>query len=114
MLLITTNDNTGRGWVWNRSTTSGNPSGIHLVEVDRNGEQSGTPHGVNQSESASSGHNLTSAGNPSGTNLSNGLPMLGNPNSAKQPNTAKKGYNQTPTAIVMNKNVPTVHLQIRI
>ena len=36
-----------------------------------------------QSECAPSGNNLSSADNPSGMNLSNVLPMLGNPTSKK-------------------------------
>ena len=42
---------------------------MHLVKVDGNQAQSGTPHGMSQSESALSGNNLTSAGNPSGMHL---------------------------------------------
>ena len=42
---------------------------------------------MSHSERAPSGNNLTSAGNPSGMNLSNGLPMLGNPTSANQTET---------------------------
>ena len=50
-----------------------------------------------QYERARSGNNLTSAGNPLGMNLSNGSPMLENPNSTKQTETAKKGHNKTPS-----------------
>ena len=31
-----TYNNTAQVWLWNCSTTSGDPSGIHLVETDRN------------------------------------------------------------------------------
>ena len=58
---------------------------MQLVEVDGNRAQSGTPHGMSQSESAPSGNKLTSAGNPLGANLSNGSPILGNLTSTKQP-----------------------------
>ena len=57
---------------------------MDLDEVGGNRSQSGTPHGMSHSESESSGNNLTMAGNPTGMNLSNGLPMLGNPSSANQ------------------------------
>ena len=83
--------------MWNRPTTLGNPPEIHLVVLDGNQAQSSTPHGMTQSERAPSGNNLTSAGNHSGMNLSNGSPMLGNPTSTKKPKTAKKGHNQTTT-----------------
>ena len=36
LLLTITNNNTAQGRLWNCSSTSGNPSGIHLVDVDRN------------------------------------------------------------------------------
>ena len=36
LLLTTTHNNTVQGRLWNRSTSSGNPSGMHLVEVDGN------------------------------------------------------------------------------
>ena len=85
---------------------------LRCVEVDRNRAQKGTPHGMSQSERATSGNNLTSTGNCLKMNLSNSLPISGNHNSTKQTETAKKGHNPIPTAIVMNKNVPTVHLQI--
>ena len=39
-----TNNNTAQGRLWNHSTTSGNPLGIHLFEVDGNHPQIGTPH----------------------------------------------------------------------
>ena len=71
-------------------TTSGNPSGIHLVEVDRNRTQSNNHHGMSQSESEHSNNNLTSAGNPLGIKLLNGFPKLGNHTSTKQPETGKK------------------------
>ena len=73
-----TNNDTGGWWLWNCSTTSDNPSGMYLVELDGNQAQSSTTHGMSQSESAPSGNNLKSAGNPSGMNLSNGSPMMGN------------------------------------
>ena len=78
-----TNNNTSQGRSWNLRTTSGTPLGMELVEVCENRVQSGTPHGIRQSESEPSGNNFTSAGNPSGMNLSNGLPMPGNPTSKK-------------------------------
>ena len=93
MLLIATNNNTAQGLLWNRSTTSGNPLGIHLVVVDGNRAQSDTPHRMNQSERAPNSNNLTSVGIPLGMNLLNSSPMLGNPTSTKQPRIAKKGHN---------------------
>ena len=79
-----TNNNTSRGLSLNRRTTSGTPLGMDLVEVCRNRLQSGTPHVMSQSERTPSGNNLSSADNPSGMNLLNGLPMFGNPPSKKQ------------------------------
>ena len=90
MILTTTNINTAQGRLWNRSTTSGTPSVIHLVEVDGNRVQSGIPHGMNQSERAPSRNYLTLAGNPSGMNLLNGSPILGISTSTTQTETAKK------------------------
>ena len=94
LLLTTANNNKAHRCLWNHSTTSGNPSGMYLVEVDGNQAQNGTPHGMSQSECTHSG--LTSTGNPSGMNLSNGSPMLGDPTSTKKRNSKKKGHNQTP------------------
>ena len=75
---------TAQGWLRKCPTTSGTPLGMDLVEVGGNRAQSGTPHGMSQSESAPSGNNLTLAGNPSGINVSKGLPKLGNITSKKR------------------------------
>ena len=50
LLLTTANNNKAHRCLWNHSTTSGNPSGMYLVEVDGNQAQNGTPHGMSQSE----------------------------------------------------------------
>ena len=84
------NNNIAQGHLWNHSTTLGTPSGMHLIEVDRNQAHSGTPHGMSQSEHAPSGNNLTSVDNPSRVNLLNGLTVLGNPASTKQSTIAKE------------------------
>ena len=65
-------------------TNSGNPSRMHLVEVDENQSQSGTPREMSHFKRTPNGENLTSASNPLGMNLSNCLPMLENPTSTKQ------------------------------
>ena len=65
---------------------------MNLVEICGNRGQSGTPRGMSQSESESSGSNLTSAGNPSGMNLSNRLPMLGNTTSKKRPSMSRSKF----------------------
>ena len=83
LLLRTTNNNTAQGYLCNRSTTSRNPAGMHLVEVDGDRAQSSPPCRMNQSERVPSRKSLTLAGTPSGMNISNGLPMLGNPTSTK-------------------------------
>ena len=90
LILTTTNNNTAQGRLWNRSTTSGHLSGIHLIEIDKNRTQSGTPCRMKQYERAPIGNNLKLAGNPLGMSLSNSSPMLGNPTSTKQPETGQK------------------------
>ena len=82
-----TNNNTARGRSLSRPTTSDTPSGIDLHEVGGNRLQRGTPDGMTHSKRAPSKNNLTSAGSPFENNLSNGLPMLGNPTSANQTKT---------------------------
>ena len=81
-----------QGRLWNISTTIGNPSGMHLVEVDRKRAQSSSPHRMSQSESAPSGNNITLVGDPLGMNLSDGL-LLGNPTSTKQSKIGRGRYN---------------------
>ena len=71
----------------NFSTALGIPSGIDLDEVGGNRSQSGIPQGMNHSERANSGNNLTSIGSPFGNNLSNGFPILENPTSTNQTET---------------------------
>ena len=87
---LSTNNNIERGCSWNHPTGLGTPSGLDLDEVDGNRSQSGTPHGMIHSDFEPSGNNLTSVGKPSGMNLSNGLPMLGNPTSTNQTETDTK------------------------
>ena len=87
---------------------------MYLVVVDGNRLQSDNPHGMSQSEHATSGNNLTSIGTPSGMNLSNGSPMLGSSASTKQPKQQKRDTIKQTLFIVMNKNVPTIQLEIII
>ena len=77
------NNNTEIGRLWNRTASSGTPSGTHLDLVVRDRSQSGTPGGISHSERETSGNNLTLTGSPLGTYLLNGLPMLGDPPSKK-------------------------------
>ena len=62
---------------------------MDLDEVGGNRSQSGTLHGMSNSEFELSGNNLTSTGFPSGMNLPNGSPALGNPTYANQTETDK-------------------------
>ena len=70
---LSTNTIKARGRPWNRSTASGTPLGIDLDSVDDNRSQSGTPHGISNSERETSGNNLTSVGTPSENNLPKGI-----------------------------------------
>ena len=87
--ILAPNNNKPQGRLLRYSTTSGAPLRMHLVEVDGNRAQIGTPHEMSLSERTPSGNSLTSADNPLGMNLLNSSPMLGNPTSIKQPETAK-------------------------
>ena len=77
------NNNTTRGRLWNRPTTSGTPSETYLDLIDGNQSQIGTPRELSHLDRETIGNNLTSAGSPSGTYLPSGWPME-NPISANQ------------------------------
>ena len=55
-----TNNKTAQGRLWNHSNTLGIPLGMHLTEIDGNRVQSGTHHGMRQSESVPSGKIISS------------------------------------------------------
>ena len=63
---------------------------MHFFEADNNQAQIDTPHGISQSESTLIGLNLTSVCNSLEMNLLNGLAMLGNIITPKQPEIGKK------------------------